>query len=307
MAILSVVMAFTATAQEILIAAGSSSGTYQKFLKEMSLATSKSGLTFKEVDSHGAIENLDRLVNNEVQAAFMHSDVIFFRSQAEDLSKFKTLLALFREDVHFLALTTSKRMSGGRFGTSYGAAPIVINSVADLTGCKVGAAGGGFVTTQVIRIQSGINYEVIQFGTGDEVMAALNAGTIDAAVYVGAAPLPNLKDLGAKFKLLPVPSLIVDKMKSVYRPSSVTYTKMSPYAVTTISAQALLVTKVYRSPTMISQMDTFRKTFFEKLDELKETPGNHPKWQQVEATSRGVWPWMDLPSDSPLPITKDDK
>jgi hypothetical protein len=45
----------------------------------------------------------------------------------------------------------------------------------------------------------------------------------------------------------------------------------------------------------------FRKCFFEKLDEIKETPGFHPKWQNVEAWDRGVWQWLDLPGDQAAP------
>jgi TRAP-type uncharacterized transport system substrate-binding protein len=78
-----------------MVADGSSSGTYAQFLKEIIAATGDSGITFQEVPSNGAIENLDKLVNNKVMGAFMHSDVIYFRSQAEKLDKFKTLLALF--------------------------------------------------------------------------------------------------------------------------------------------------------------------------------------------------------------------
>jgi len=277
---------------EFLVAAGSSSGTYQQFLKQISAVTTDSGIVFKEVPSHGAIENLDLLVNNRVYAAFMHSDVIYFRGQTEDLSRFKTLLALFSEDVHFLALSTSKRAVGG-FG-GFGAKPIVINDVSSLQGMKVGAAGGSYVTAQVIRLQSQIGYDVTQFEKGADVMNALNSGVIDAAVFVGAAPLPNLEELGRDYKLLSFPSGVVDRLKQVYKPTSITYNKMSPNSVSTVSAQCLLVSKTYKTKKIVDQLSSFRKQFFSKLDEIKETPGNHKKWSEVSEEEKGRWPYLEL-------------
>lgn len=293
--VFTLLFAVCAMAQDFLVADGSSSGTYQQFLKEITTACADSPIHFKEIPSSGAIENLDKLVNNEVSAAFMHSDVIYFRGQAENLDKFRTLLALFNEDVHFLALAQSKRIVGGHLG--FGGSPLQLNDISDLKGCKVGAAGGGFITIQVIRLQSQVTYEVVQFGSGKEVMDALNTGTIDCAVFVGAAPLPNIKDLGKDYKLLPIPSLVSDRLKSVYKPTTITYTKMSPNGISTIAAQCLFVSKTYKSQKMVQQLDDFRKLFYSKLDDLKETPGNHKKWGDVEADERGHWPWLTLPGD----------
>jgi TRAP-type uncharacterized transport system substrate-binding protein len=284
----------------LLVADGSSSGTYAQIMKELMVGVMDQNgvalVTFKEVESHGAVENLDLLVNNKVAVAFMHSDVINFRSNAEDLSRFKTLLALFHEDVHFVALTTSKTIVGGWHGI--GGKPLVLNSIQDLEGCKVGAAGGGFITAKTIQLNGQLRYEVTQFNSGSEVLAALDKGEIDAAVFVGAAPLPNLEKLDNNYKILPIPSLIQDRLKGVYKSSTVTYTKMSPNAVSTVSAQCLMVSKTYKSEKMVSQLAAFRKAFYAHLDDIKETPGNHKKWADVSETERGRWPWLSLPGDA---------
>lgn len=277
--------------QDFLIADGSSSGTYQQFMKEITSVVGDS-ITFKELPSSGAIENLDKLINNEVSGAFVHSDVLFFRAQSENLDNFKTLLALFHEDVHFLALTASKRTTGGVMG--YGANTVTFNKVSDLAGYKVGAAGGGYVTAQVIAAKGMVNYQVIKFDSGKDVLAALTEGKIDAAVFVGASPLPNLKDLGPQYKLLAVGDTLADKLKSVYKPTNVTYTKMNPSAVPTVSADCLFICRNYKSPKMIAQLRKFRQTFYEHLDDLKETPGNHRKWMEVDPSEHGRWTWMDL-------------
>ena len=134
-ALMGLVISFTAVAQQnFLVADGSSSGTYKQFLKELSSAIPDAGFVFQEVPSSGAVENLDLLINNKVMGAFLHSDVIAYRSKNEPNAKletkFQTLLALFPEDVHFVALAESKRKTGGTFG--YGAKSVVIKSIDDL-------------------------------------------------------------------------------------------------------------------------------------------------------------------------------
>lgn len=294
-------LSLTTMSQEFLVANGSSSGTYKQFLTQIVAATADSGVVFKEVESHGSVENLSLLIDNKVMGAFMHSDVIAHRAKNEPTSqlekKFQTLLALFPEDVHFVALSESKRKVGGTFG--YGAKPVVIKTIDDLVGMNVGASGGGWITANMVKLISDVPYKVLPtYNSGSEVMEALKKGEIDAAVFVGAAPLPNLEKLGNEFKILNIVGTTADKLKIQYQPSSVTYTKMSPNPVTTVSAQCLFVSRVYKSPKMVSTLTTFRNSFLSKLDEIKETPGNHPKWQSVEADTRGPWLYLELGTNS---------
>lgn len=283
--------------QEFLIADGSSSGTYKQFLKEIVAATPESGLIFKEIPSSGAVENLGLLIDNKVMGAFMHSDVIAHRAKNEQTAqldtKFKTLLALFPEDVHFLSLAESKRKTGGTFG--YGAKPIVIKTIDDLGGLNVGAAGGGWITANMVKLLSDIPYKILPtYNSGAEVLKALENGEIDAAVFVGASPLPNLENLGPQYKILGISGNTADKLKIQYRASSVTYTRMSPNPVPTVAAQCLFISKVYKSKKMVDILTNFRNGFNSKLDEIKETPGNHKKWQDVDSENRGPWSYMEL-------------
>lgn len=288
-----------ATAQEnVLIADGSSSGTYKAFLKEIQTAVG-TAIVFQEVESHGAVENLDLLVTNKVSMAFMHSDVLDFRSKREDLSSFKTLLTLFKEEVHFVAPRVSKRpptKTGGTFG--FGGTitpPPIVNTVEDLKGLRVGASGGSAITAQVIKLMGEIPYEFVSFDKGDEVFAALNSGTIDAAVFVGGAPLPNLEQLGRDYKLLSIGEKTRNLLKSVYSDATITYSKMDPAGVTTVAADALLVAKNYKSPKMINILSTVRNSFAKSLLDLQETPGIHKKWQEVSIDAKAKWPMLELP------------
>lgn len=282
----------TALAQDLKIADGSSSGTYSAMFKEIQKMCGVT-IPMSEVGSSGAIDNLDKLVGNEVNAAFLHSDVIAYRAKTEDLTGIKTLLDLFPEDVHFLALNRALK-SGGVFG--YGGKETLLMTVSDLAGRRVGAAGGGYVTAQMIRLQGEVPYTVVQYGGGREVMDALNKGEIAAAVFVGAAPLPNLRDLGPEYKLLSVGESVAAKLKAIYRLTTVVYTKMSTSSVQTVAADALLVTREYRTPKFVAALKSFHDCFVEHLDELKETPGTHRAWQKVRADTVPKWPAYEFAS-----------
>jgi TRAP-type uncharacterized transport system substrate-binding protein len=278
-------------AVQFIVACGSSSGTYEALLDELQPFVAEQ-VQFKKSKSSGAVENLDQLISNQVQGAFMHSDVIEFRKRAgKDMSKFKTLLALHKEEIHLLALTESKRTSG-RF---YNRKPVMFNTLDDLAGYKVGAAGGGYITAMTIKAMTMIPFEVVQYPSGKDVINALNKGDIECALFVGGAPLPNLKDLGPEYKLLSIPESRMGQLQLVYTPANVTYTKMRPEAVNTMAADCLFVAQDYKTPRFRNAMKQIRTRFYQILDELKETPGDHAKWQEVDPANHGKWTWMELP------------
>ena len=175
--------------------------------------------------------------------------------------------------------------------------PVVLNTIEDLKDLNVGAAGGGAISAQVIKLETDIPYHFIEYKTGDEVFAALNNGDIDAAVFVGGAPLANLENLGPEYQILSIPSGDVDKLKQVYHPATVTYTNMRPDSVDTVAADCVLVGRVYKTPKFVNALATLRSVVDAKLTEIQETTGSHPKWQEVQPSSqyKGLLPWMDLP------------
>jgi TRAP-type uncharacterized transport system substrate-binding protein len=281
----------------ILIADGSTSHTYETIISQLKPFVQDS-VTLQEVPSTGAVQNLDLLINNKVQLAMLHNDVYEFRSKSNPaiLDKYKTVLKLYSEEVHFVALKTSKRMVGASFFSK--GTPMVLNTIEDLKDLNVGAAGGGAISAQVIKLETDIPYHFIEYKKGDDVLAALNNGDIDAAVFVGGAPLTNLENLGPDYQILSIPSTDVDKLKQVYHAASVTYTNMRPDSVDTVAADCVLIGRVYKTPKFINALATLRAAVDTKLTEIQETTGSHPKWQEVQPSSdnHGTLPWMDLPA-----------
>lgn len=282
------------SAQQLKVATGGATGTYSKLFKEMVNVCSGSGLSMIEVASTGSVENVNNLVGNQINAAFTQTDVLFYRAQTEDLGNIKTLLALHPEEVHFIAPTVSSVKTGGMMGV--GAKPVEFNTISDLAGYKVGAAGGSFVTAQVVRLQSEIAYQAVSYNDNAALLAALASGEIQAAVMVGGAPMEAVSNLGPNYKLLSVSDSTANKLKGVYRTARLSYLKMNANGVQTVATDALLVTREYKTEKYVTGLSKFRTCVLGQLDELKETTGTHPKWQTIKGDNKGKWAWYELPA-----------
>lgn len=286
----SFLMSPPANAQATLkVATGSPKGTYSAMFKEIyQVCGSEVGMV--EVNSAGSQDNINQLVGNQVNAAFVQSDVLYLRSRTEELGNVKTLIALHPEQVHFV--TKADKKVGGTMGI--GGDPLT--NVNQLGGLKVGAAGGSSVTSQVIRLQAEVPYSTVIYNSDDETQAALKDGKVDAAIFVGGAPLSRVSALGADYRLLSIPAGTIEKLKGVYKPARLNYPKMSAAGVTTVSTDALFVTREYKTEKMVRSLANFRSCATSKIEELKETTGTHPAWQAVEAGNKGKWPYYDLPA-----------
>lgn len=291
--ILAIAVSFAAQAQQLQVSTGGAQNTYSKMFKQ--LAERCGGVTpLIEVNSTGSNENIDRLVGNEVNAAFVQSDVLYLRARTEELGNVKTLVALHPEQVHIVTRASSGIKEGGTLGI--GAKEVVFTDLTSLAGRRVGAAGGSLMTAQVIRLQSEVSYTVHPFDKDADVLKSLEGGAIDAAILVGGAPLGSVAALGPQFKLLSVAPATVEKLKGVYKPAVLNYAKMNSRGISTVATEALFVTREYKTDKMVQGLSKLRTCFNNNLSDLKETTNTHPAWQKVEANNRGKWAWYDLPA-----------
>ena len=279
-------------AQQLQVATGKPGDTYSTMLKQLS-ARCGTSVALIENASGGSEDNINSLVGNQVNAAFVQSDVLWLRARTEDLGNVKTLLALHPEQVHLVANVDSGMKSGGVMGI--GGSKVVLEDITQLGGLRVGAAGGSKVTAQVVRMQTEIPFHVMPFDSGADVLAALAKGEIQAALFVGGAPLASLAKLGPDYKLLSIPAPVVEKLKGVYRPAKLNYSKMGSTGITTVATDALFVTREYKTPKMVDGLAKLRNCAIESIDELKETTGTHPAWSHVDPANKGKWPYYDLP------------
>lgn len=294
----------SANAQQVKIATGGAGNTYSTVLREMAGAC-KDELQITEVNSAGSIANLELLLANQINGAMIQIDVLFSQANTQDLTQYRTLVNLFPEEVHVVAPAQSKLKAGGMLGV--GAKPVEFNTINDLAGHRIGAAGGSVRTADLIRLQSQIAFKVVDFPDNKAVQAALDAGQIEAALYVGGQPLGSVKDLGPEYKLVAFPEQVQGLLKNVYRPGRLNYTKMgrAGAGIPTVATEAALVVQSYKTPKMVAALSAFRNCVLDKVEEQRETLGTHPAWKRIPAAqntdpaTRGKWPWLDLPSAAP--------
>ncbi len=278
------------------IAAGSTSGIYEEFEKEMQAVIGDS-VQLVPVDSHSATQNLDHLMGNDVNLAFMTADVLFFRKAVDDTSNLRTLLVLFPEDINIVTLNQPYKLPKSSL-LDFSNKMVDIQTISDLDGLPLGTAGGGFITCNIVKQQARLNFDIHKFQSGADALSALRQGEVAAVLLVGAAPLPALKDLGSDYRLVSVPDNIVVALSNVYKKHNVTYNNISSIPVQTVSAPCLVVTRNYKSKKNIAALLRVRQAVINGLPDLQETTGNHKAWQLVDPTDHGTFPWFTGEADS---------
>lgn len=156
------------SAVNINISSGAEGSGYQRISEQINDAAESIG-NLKVTDnynSQGSLQNLERLLNQEVDFAIVQLDVA---SEAMKEGKVKTLVILTQEYLHLVTRKDSE-----------------IQSFADLKGKKVavGSPGSGIYFTAK-RIFEASNLNIIEVPTSDKRIDKLLREEIDAFVYVG--------------------------------------------------------------------------------------------------------------------------
>lgn len=286
------ILAVTAQAStlELKVSTGSPQGTYSQMFKQFAAVCGEGEVSLTEINSSGSVQNLDRLLGNEVNGAIVQTDALFYRSRNEDMSQIKTLFALHPEEVHVIATAQSKVVAGGITNKVMGK-KVEFATVNDLDGQVVVAWGGSVITAQVIRLQGEIAYRVVEVANFNEAKAALDSGQAAAIIMVGGHPMTDVAKLDRSYKLLPFTDHLLAKLKDVYVPAKLTYSNLGQAGsgVPVIATEALLVSRNYRSPKQVTALKSVRGCFEEKAYEIAEELGTHKKWQAVNPENRGKW------------------
>ena len=295
---LSITLALTGTlavAQSpVLVSTGIPQGTYASMFKDLAgVCGTSAKLPLVEKPASGSDESLDRLLRNEVSAAFVQTDVLHARRTTEDLGGVKALVALHPEPVHLLALT-APLVEGGVLGI--GGRSVPLNTLGDLAKRRVGVWGGAVVTARLVQLQAEVDYRVTEFNGPEDAMQALRARHIDAVLAVGGAPLAWMRGLDRSVKLLSVPEPWAGKLRHVYRPAKLSYSHLGAQGVVTVATEAVLAVRDVRSAGAAAPLLKLRTCLQQQLDPLRDTVGHHSAWSQVEAGSVPHWPVFERSS-----------
>ncbi|WP_338413485.1 TAXI family TRAP transporter solute-binding subunit [uncultured Sphaerotilus sp.] len=272
----------------LAVSTGIPQGTYASMFKDLTgVCGASAGLSLVEKPSSGSNESVDRLLRNEVSAAFVQTDVLHARRTTEDLGGVKALVTLHPEPVHLLALT-APLVEGGVLGL--GGRDVQFNTLGDLGKRRVGVWGGALVTARLIQLQAEVDYRITEFTGPEDAMQALRTRRIDAVMAVGGAPLAWMRGLDRSVKLLSVPEPWAGKLRSVYRPAKLSYSHLGAQGVATVATEAVLAVRDVRSAAAAAPLLKLRTCLQQQLDPLRDTVGHHSAWSQVEAGSVPHWP-----------------
>lgn len=295
--LLSAVAAFAQAQEAFQVATGDpkTGSVYSKMFGQFT-GYCGAGLNLVETPSNGSVDNISLLSANKVKAAFVQSDLLFFY-QAVDPNKvknIKTLFSLYPEELHFVARASKKE--GGVWGL--GASTVEFKTVSQLAGRSIGTTGGSANSARIFASKSGYPITVKEYLDGESMLKALRDGAVDAVLMVGGAPNPAVEALPAGFRILEVDAKTVTALTTgagaLYRPAKLTYSKLGAAGVNTVSAEALFVTRTFRSPEVIAKLQGLRDCFNAKLTTIQDATGTHPKWQDVATGNKGMWSYYDL-------------
>ena len=293
LAVLALAASTASYAQQVKVATGGPKGTYHALFSNIADKCGQE-MAVIGVNTTGSLENLDKLTNKEVGAGFVQTDALFASAQGRDLGNIKTLVAFHRESVHVVALAnTGVKVGGNMLGM--GKKDLAFNTVEDLAGFKVAAAGGSLITAQLIKMQGQVNWTIVPVDSADAALAAVKSGQVQAAVLVGGQPLGNVRGLDSQFKLVGFKPATIELLKTVYVQDRLSYPKLSTSAVPTLATEALLVTRTVSTPERVAALASFRSCIQRNIPEWQDADGAHPAWGQVSSDNKGKWAYYVLP------------
>lgn len=275
------------------VGTGSPTGTYHRFMNEVKGLCPDVGLDLK--NTSGSTGNLDGMEGNVFAAGVVQADALALYGQTRDMSGIKVLVPLFLEQVHIVAKNVVGQEGGVGIGSiKFGAKNIVLNSVEDLAGRTVAAAGGSFITAQVLRLQGQLPMNLVEVASPEAALAGVESGTYQAAILVGAQPLKTLSALGGKlanYRLLPVTEAFANKVKLYTGSQRLTYREMGVQGtnVATVAVPSVLAVQNYRKGAMAQQAAALRKCILDNAEDQAATPGAHPAWRAIGKTGTS-WP-----------------
>lgn len=300
-----------AAAQEKFIIAGGgglkNGSTYSAMIGDLAGVCSTDNLVVEEQNTNGGVKNLELIRNGQVEGALVPTSLLYAAKldNPASVAQIRTLVTLHTEEVHVLAFIGSKKEGGWGVGKmKFGQNEVSYNTIEDLKGRPVGAVGGSVVDARVLSDILRLGFKVTSYPDNNALKEALIKGDIDAAVVVAGAPSGFVAALPAgQFKLLTLRGN--GDTNAVYKPVKLSYDNLGDgKSVDTLGTQALLVSRSFRSPTMLASLSALRSCFQKNLPMIQDKRGSHPKWQDVDANDQGKWEWYQLTKAGAAPSKK---
>jgi TRAP-type uncharacterized transport system substrate-binding protein len=281
------------TAPPMVVSSGGTTGTYYRLMKEFDEAAP--GLIINR-ESDGSQTNIDRVMNNEAELGITQFDTLYFRALKENNLKdhIRILALLHSEEIHFIAKSSARHEGGIKlFGYDSGvnSHSVMLNSIADLRGRKVGVWGGSVITEQIIASIALTGWNPVEFPDQTPAFEALQTDQVDALLAVGGQPLEWVAALSHDYKLLEVSDAVATRLGPVYDKTTLTYRNLDQDGVPSLAVRAMLVTRNYASQAKHDQLQRLHNKLVDVVADLRETRGTHAKWEEIDPTATtDKWP-----------------
>lgn len=250
---------------QLIVATSPKGSTNSDMFRDLGKVCKKASFLLQKQTS-GSVESTEKLLNNEVSLAFVQLDVLKARRDIykdERTNKVRILLPLNFDEIHLLVKPKSK-----------------IDKFSDLNGKKIGTWGGSYITSRVLKATSKLDVKVVDLKSRRKTLEAFELGKVDAVLSVVGQPAKWVKKLSPKkYRLISV-DIPEELIAGYYDKAKLNYPKLGKN-IKTYAVQRVLATRNLKTPKFRRQLLKYQKCVNDKLSELQETVGMHPKWNQI--------------------------
>jgi hypothetical protein len=266
-------MAAPTLAADMGIVTGGEKGTYYQFGLNLQRLMKPHGVNLSVATSRGSVENVFAVYQRPAtQLGIVQSDVLAFVARVETdpvlkriAKKIKMVFPLYNEEVHILGRKdladfddlADKRVAIGREGS------------------------GTYLTARLMFKVAEIEPRQMLNIDGDEALAELKAGRIDAMFYVAGAPVKLFAEAvgeGDNLAFVPVTNKSIAEFYPVVEVPANTY-RWQPKPLSTVAVKAVLVSFDFRRLDC-DNVGRFAKILASNMGWLVDN--GHPKWKSVK-------------------------
>jgi len=250
------------------IATGPEKGTYYQIAQDIKALSEKEGIELKVIPTKGSFENVELLASGKADLAIVQldalrylTDVVKAQAGVNVLDKIKVILNLYPEEIHVLSNQKD------------------ITSFYQLEGKRVSAGpeqSGTALTAELLftlyDIKATKSHEA-----PEEALKKMNAGDLDAMIFVGGAPVPFISQLNGQVHFVRLP--VNPVFEQIYARS-----KLGKTLYSWLDSE----TETYAVPSAVMGLDIKKEEYASQMQRLVlsvlngmshlETNG-HPKWK----------------------------
>jgi uncharacterized protein len=275
--VLAIVLSIEQTFCQTVILSGPEKGSYYSLVNDIvTIVGQKNGISLTNTPTGGSGYNFKKLSDpsSGYHIALIQSDYLNL-TQAEDklnntnkTGSLKVVLQLAKEEIQIVA----KKSSG-------------IRRLQDLENKKVAVGNeeqGSFATGRIINERSKINWTPYFVGF-DQMLKTISAGSVDAGLIVGSAPV-NILDIDPQIMVDGISMIELDDYNgwAKYYENDTVYRKDYKWLdkdIPTFSVRTLLIVNDAKlTPEERKTVEAIKSGIIQNIDILKKQ--GHPKWKE---------------------------